>query len=110
MEYLLRTKGIYKISLGIEIYPIDDEAKVSKLDKKKYKHHGLIGMSISLDLIFHLYGLDSPIEAWEKFHNLFGLKTKFELINLKMSYLPQTLVIFLQLKIMYTILIPLYFS
>ena len=74
MEDILRSKGIYRITLGIETAPIDDEENIGQWERKNDQDHGLIRMSISLDLIFHLYGLYSPIEAWEKLNNVLGLK------------------------------------
>ena len=76
MEYLLRSKRLYRKILGTGTTPIDVEEKIAKWDKKNDKYHGLIGISISLDLIFHLDGLDSPVEPWEKLHTIFGLKNE----------------------------------
>ena len=63
MEDLLRRKRIYIITLGTKTGPTDDEAKAVKWDNKNDQACGLIGMPIYLDLIFHLDGLYSPIEA-----------------------------------------------
>jgi hypothetical protein len=76
IEGLSRSKGIYKITLGIETAPTNDEAKVAKWASKNYQACGLIGLSISLDLIFHLDGLDSPVKVWEKLNDVFGLKNE----------------------------------
>ena len=75
MEYLI-SKGLYRITLGIEVAPMDDEAKVAKWDNKNDQSHGLIGMSISPNLRIPLDGLDSPIEAWEKLNTIFGVKNE----------------------------------
>ena len=40
-------------------------------------------MSISLDLIFHLDGLDSPVKAWEKLNMVFGIKNEIQSFQLK---------------------------
>ena len=74
MEDLLRSKELYRITLGTETAHTDDEEKVAKWDLKNDQARGLIGTFISSNLIFHLDGLDSPVEAWEKLHNVFGLK------------------------------------
>jgi hypothetical protein len=71
MEDLLRSKGLYQITLGIEQEPIDDEKKV-KWDNKNDEASELIGMSISHDLRFHLQGIDAPYKAWEKPEAMFG--------------------------------------
>ena len=65
MEDLLRSKGLYRITLGIETAPDDDE-KEAKWENKNDQARGLIGMSISPELRFHLDGEDSPIKAWAK--------------------------------------------
>jgi hypothetical protein len=71
MEDLLRSKGFYRITLGKETTPIDVDKKV-KWDNRNDKARGLMGMSISLDLRFHLQSIDKPKEAWEKIESVFG--------------------------------------
>jgi hypothetical protein len=46
MEDVLRSKGLYQITLGKEQEPTYDENKV-EWDNKSDEAHGLIGMSIS---------------------------------------------------------------
>jgi hypothetical protein len=65
MEDVLRSKGLYQITLGKELEPTDDEKKV-KWDNKSDEARGLIGMSISLDLRFHLQGIDALDASWTK--------------------------------------------
>ena len=45
MEDVLRSRGLYQITLGKETEPIDDDKK-TKLSNKCDEAHGLIGMSI----------------------------------------------------------------
>jgi hypothetical protein len=71
MEDLLRIKGLYRITLGKETTPADTDKK-SKWDNRNEEACGLIGMSISLDLRFHLQSIDKPKEAWEKIEFVFG--------------------------------------
>jgi hypothetical protein len=71
MEDLLRSKGLYRITLGKEEEPIVDEKKV-KWDDKNDEAHRLIIISISPDLRFHLQGIDGPNKAWEKIEAMFG--------------------------------------
>lgn len=52
MEDLLRSKGLYKITLGIEDVPIEESGKVDKWKNKNDQARGLIGMSISPDIDF----------------------------------------------------------
>ena len=46
------------------------------MGKKIDKAHGLIRMSIFLDLRFHLDGEDSSVKAWEKLNSIFGIKNE----------------------------------
>jgi hypothetical protein len=71
MEDVLRSKGLYQITLGKEQEPTNDENKV-KWDNKNDKEHVLIGMPISHDLRFHLQGIDGPNKSWEKLEVVFG--------------------------------------
>jgi hypothetical protein len=61
MEDLLRSKGLYRINLGKETTPTDDDKK-EKWDNRNDQERGLIRMSISLDLSFHLQSIDKPKE------------------------------------------------
>jgi hypothetical protein len=65
MEDLLRSKGLYHITIGKELEPTNDEKKI-KWENRNDEGCGLIGMSISPNLMFHLQGIDDPVEAWEK--------------------------------------------
>jgi hypothetical protein len=70
MEDLLRSKGLYRITLGKEKTPTDDDKK-SKWDNRNEETRGLIIMSISPDLRYHLQEIDDP-EAWVKIESVFG--------------------------------------
>jgi hypothetical protein len=71
MEDLLRSKGLYHITLRKEEEPTDDE-KYRKWINRNDEACGLIIVSISSDLRFHLQGLDAPNKAWEKIEVVFG--------------------------------------
>ena len=49
MENLLRSKGLYRITLGTKVVPTN-ASKKDKWDNKNDLAHGLIGISISIDL------------------------------------------------------------
>jgi hypothetical protein len=57
--------------MGKETTPTDDDKK-SKWDNRNDEAHGLIGMSISPDLRYHLQGIDDPEAAWDKIESVFG--------------------------------------
>jgi hypothetical protein len=62
---------LYQTTLGKELEPTDDENKV-KWYNKSVETCGIIIMSISPDLRFHLEGIDAPHEAWENIQDFFG--------------------------------------
>jgi hypothetical protein len=62
MEDLLRSKGLYESTLGNEKTPIDADKK-AKWENMNDEPRGLIIMSISLDLRFHLQSIVKPKEA-----------------------------------------------
>ena len=82
MKDLLRSKGIYRITLGIETAP-NDEEKIAKWDWKNDQACGIIGMSISPDVIFNLDGLDSFVKSWDKLNIIFGIKNEIESFQLE---------------------------
>jgi hypothetical protein len=71
MEDLLRSKGLYWITLGKEKAPTDVDKK-SKWDNRNDEAHGLIRISISHDLRYHLQDIDDPKEAWNTIESVFG--------------------------------------
>eukprot|EP00253_Pinus_taeda_P026485 PITA_26485 len=75
MEDLLRSKGLYRIATGQEKKP-KDEDKVAKWENRQDQARGLIGMSISPDLRFHIAELDTPHEALEQITKVFGIKNE----------------------------------
>ena len=71
MEILLRVKGLYKVTMEIEV---DPNAAVEKIEwhNRKDEAYGLLCLSISRDLLFHLDGLTPSKEVWEKIVEIFG--------------------------------------
>ena len=65
MEILLRVKRIYRVTMEIEAEPNAVVEKI-KWHNKRDEAYGLLSLSISRDLLFHLYSLTSPYEVWEK--------------------------------------------
>ena len=72
---LLRSKGLYRIATGQETKP-EDEDKAAKCENRQDQAHGLIGMSISPDLRFHIAELDTPDEAMKQITKVFGIKNE----------------------------------
>ena len=75
MEDILRSKGLYRITLGTETKPTDAD-KLAKWENRNDSARGLIGLSVSPDLQFHLQGIDAPDDAWKKLNTVFGTKNE----------------------------------
>ena len=71
VEILLRAKGLYKVTMETEAEPNAAAEKI-KWHNRRDEAYGLLCLSISRDLLFHLDGLTSPNEVWEKLTNIFG--------------------------------------
>ena len=71
MEDVLRSRGLFRITSGKETEPTNDDKKI-KWENRCNEAHGLIGMSISTDLWFHIFRIDEPDLAWEKLESVFG--------------------------------------
>ena len=62
MEILLRAKGLYRVTMETESEP-NAAAEKRKWHNKRDEAYGLLCLSISRDLLFHLNGLTSPNEV-----------------------------------------------
>ena len=71
MEILLREKGLYRVAMETEVDPNAAAEKI-KWHNRRDEAYGLLCLSISRDLLFHLDGLTSPNEVWEKLVDIFG--------------------------------------
>ena len=71
MQVSLRNKGYFRIILGREVEPnhlVERNKFLNRLDEA----FSYLCTYISRDLLFHLEGLGTPREAWEKLEDLFG--------------------------------------
>ena len=91
MEILLRAKGLYRVTMATEAKPNAAAEKI-KWHNRRDEAYGLLCLSISRDLLFHLDGLTSPNEVWENIVEIFGKtyemrghQIKNELISLSPS-------------------------
>ena len=71
MDILLRVKGIYRVTMETESEP-NAAAENIEWHNRRDEAYGLLCLSISRDLLFHLDGLTSPNEVWEKLVEIFG--------------------------------------
>ena len=69
MEIVLRVKGIYKVTMATKAYPNVAAEKI-KWHNRRDEAYGLLCLSISRDLLFHLDSLTSPNEVWESLKSL----------------------------------------
>ena len=71
MEILLRVKGLYRVTMATKVEPNAAAEKI-KWHNRRDEAYGLLCLSISRDLLFHLDGLTSPNEVWENLVEIFG--------------------------------------
>ena len=67
----MRVKGLYRVTMETEVDPNAAVEKI-KWNDRRDEAYGLLCLSISRDLLFHLDGLTSPNEVWEKLVDIFG--------------------------------------
>ena len=91
MDILLRDKFLYRVTLETKEEPNISTDKI-KWHSGRDESYGLLCLSISRDLLFHIDGLTKPNEVWEKLVDIFGKidemrghQVKNELISLSPS-------------------------
>ena len=63
MEILLRVKGLYRVTMVTEAEPNAVAEKI-KWHNRRDEAYGLLCLSISRDLLFHIDGLKSLNQVW----------------------------------------------
>ena len=86
MEDVLRSRGLFRITSGKETEPTDGDKKI-KRENRCDEAHGLIGMSISIDLRFHISRIDEPDKAWEMLESVFGKHNEIQGHQLENEFL-----------------------
>ena len=71
MEILLRVKVLYRVTMATEVEPNAAVEKI-KWHNRRDEAYGLLCLSISRDLLFHLDVLTSPNDVWENLVDIFG--------------------------------------
>ena len=66
----MRAKCLYKLTMATEAVP-NAAAEKLKWHNMRDEAYGILCLSISRDLLFHLYGLTSP-NVWENLVDIFG--------------------------------------
>ena len=67
----MREKGLYRVTMATEVDPNANTEKI-KWHNRRDEAYGLLCLSISRDLLFHIDGLESPNEVWEKLVEIFS--------------------------------------
>ena len=70
---LLHSKGLYRVSLALENDP-NAIVEKAKWHNRFGEEYGLLCLSISLDILFHLDGLTTPNQVWTKLESLFRVQ------------------------------------
>ena len=70
IQMALHNKGMYRMTMGREVEP------QKYVEKSKFLNYldeafGFMCIHISRDLLFHLEGLKTPKEAWDKLESVF---------------------------------------
>ena len=63
-------KSLYKVTMATKVEPNAAAEKI-KWHNRRDEAYDLLCLSISRDLLFHLDGLTSPNEVWEKLFDIF---------------------------------------
>ena len=78
----LRSKRLFRLTMEAEAKPIhyvDKEKYFNRLDEA----YGCLCLSISQDLLFHINGLKTPKEVWDKISSLFDKKDNLRIYQLE---------------------------
>ena len=71
MEVLLHIKKLFRLTEETEAMPVlnnDKEKYWNRLDEA----HGYLFFSFSWDILFHIQGLKTPKDIWDKLSSLFN--------------------------------------
>ena len=63
-EILLREKGLYRVTMATKSDPNSVVERI-KWHNRRDEAYGLLCLSISRDLLFHINGWTSPNEVWK---------------------------------------------
>ena len=77
-------KGLYRVTLGLENEP-NAVIEKSKWSNRLDEAYGLLFLSISLDLLFHLYGFIASNQVCTKIESLFGVQDELRAHQLEIE-------------------------
>ena len=70
---LLRSKGLYKVTLALE-NNTNVVIEKGKWHNRLDEAYGLIFLSFHPNILFHLNGLTTPNQVWTQLESLFGIQ------------------------------------
>ena len=73
ISILLHSTGLYIVTLALENEP-NIVIEKAKWDNRLDEAYGLLFLSISTDILFHLDGLTTPNQVWNQLESLFGVQ------------------------------------
>ena len=82
MEIQLHSRGLYRVTMDTEP-ELGSTIDKSRFLNKKDEAFGFLCLSISQDLLFHLSGLKTPKEIWDKLETLYGKQDDLRVYQLK---------------------------
>ena len=69
----VESEGLYRVTMETKAEPNAATEKI-KWHNRRDEAYGLLCLSISKYLLFHLDGLTSPNEVWENLVDIFGIR------------------------------------
>ena len=82
MEIQQCARGLYRFTMDIEEEPASMTDK-SRFLNEKDEAFGFLCLSISQDLLFHLSGLKTPKEIWDRLEALYGKQDDLRVYQLE---------------------------
>ena len=82
MEIQLRSRGLYRVTMDTE-EDLSSTIDKSRFLNKKDEAFGFLCLSVSWDLLFHLSGLKTPKEIWDKLETLYGKQDDLRVYQLE---------------------------
>ena len=76
ISILLRSKGLYRVSMALENEP-NSVVEKAKWHNRLHEAYGLPFLSISPDILFHIDGFTTPNQVWTKLESLFRVQDEF---------------------------------
>ena len=82
MDIQLCSRGLYRVTMDTEEEP-GFAINKSRFLNKKDEAFGFLCLSIFRDLLFHLLGLKTPKEIWDKLEALYGNNDDLRVYQIK---------------------------